>query len=111
MTSGKTNVLSSRETSCKTCSISLIPKREDLQYFRDSVTETQTDSKTQLCKGINALFTFDSILFLSSNCTSNSSTQISHLEEIVNEKSSTIKDLEEKLNRQKDYENIKRELR
>jgi len=37
--------------------------------------------------------------------------QISHLEEIVNEKSSTIKELEEKLNRQKDYENIKRELR
>lgn len=37
--------------------------------------------------------------------------QISQLEEMVNEKSSTIKQLEEKLNRQKDYETIKRELR
>ena len=37
--------------------------------------------------------------------------QISQLAEMVNEKSSTIRQLEEKLNRQKDYEAIKRELR
>ena len=37
--------------------------------------------------------------------------QISQLEEMVNAKSSTIRQLEEKLNRQKDYEAIKRELR
>jgi len=36
--------------------------------------------------------------------------EICQLEEIVNEKSSTIRELEEKLNRQKDYEAIKREL-